>query len=71
MGQYNINPKVVERLKMGDWSFGHAGMHCGVGTEECPKTLHHHHDEFCMRPTRAELIAAGINPRYFRMKSRR
>jgi hypothetical protein len=26
---------------------GHAGQHHGIGTPECPHSLHHHHDERC------------------------
>lgn len=61
-----LNPLVVERLKSGDWSFGHDGFHNGNGTEECPFERHHHHDEFCMRPTIQELIAAEIPPKDFK-----
>jgi hypothetical protein len=60
----------VQRLERGDFSFGHAGRHHGVGTEDCPKELHHHHDEFCSLPTFKELKQAGINPNDFRAKSR-
>ncbi len=31
-----IDERVVKRLKMGDWSFGHAGRHHGNGTKDCP-----------------------------------
>lgn len=57
----------IERLKMGDWSFGHDG----IGTDECPKWPHHHHDIFCKLPTVDELQAAGINPNDFKARSRR
>lgn len=66
-----LNDHVVERLKMGDWSFGHAGRHHGNGSPGCPRELHHHHDEFCTTPTDAELRAAGIDPHDFRATSRR
>lgn len=66
-----VNPNVVRRLKMGDWSFGHSGRHHGIGTDDCPRELHHHHDEFCVLPTRAELLAAGVDPAHFKAKSRR
>lgn len=66
-----INERVVERLKSGDWSFGHAGKHHGKGTKDCPRRLHHHHDEFCLRPSNAELRAAGIEPKDFKSRSRR
>jgi hypothetical protein len=64
------DPLVVQRLQMGDWSFGHAGRHHGNGSEDCPRWLHHHHDEFCSRPTVLELMAAGINPNEFKVRSR-
>ena len=66
-----INESVVKRLKMGDWSFGHAGRHHGIGTKDCPRELHHHHDEFCSTPTNEELLAAGIDPKEFKARSRR
>lgn len=31
--------------------YGHAGRHHGVGTPDCPRDLHHHHDERCERPS--------------------
>lgn len=65
-----MNPLRIDRLKMGDWSFGHAGRHHGVGTEDCPRHLHHHHDEFCALPTIKELRTAGIDPNNFRARSR-
>jgi hypothetical protein len=65
-----IDPAVVERLKRGDWQFGHAGRHHGTGAPDCPRELHHHHDEFCSRPTMAELRAAGIDPADFKPRSR-
>lgn len=70
MLRYHGHNTRVERLKMGDWSFGHGGRHHGVGTQDCPKELHHHHDEFCSMPTIMELIEAGINPKIFKPKSR-
>jgi hypothetical protein len=30
--------------------YGHAGRHHGVGTPDCPRELHHHHDERCEPP---------------------
>lgn len=63
--------KRIERLKAGDWSFGHEGRHRGPGSEDCPRYMHHHHDAFCRWPTYAEVVAAGIDPREFRVASRR
>ena len=60
----------VYRLASGDWSFGHAGRHHGIGTQDCPMELHHHHDEFCSLPTVTELRQAGIDPKEFRVRSR-
>lgn len=65
------NPQVVKRLRMGDYSFGHAGRHHGNGSPGCPIELHHHHDEFCRLPTRNEVIAAGLDPKEFRVRSRK
>lgn len=68
----DVDWRVVARLKSGDWSFGHAGRHYGNGTEGCPReTEHHHHDEFCSRPTLLELRMAEINPNDFKPRSRR
>lgn len=66
-----LDPRVVTRLINGDWSFGCAGIHNGHGTKDCPRELHHHHDEFCNRPTNEELRAAGIDPKTFKPRSRR
>jgi hypothetical protein len=65
-----MNPLRIKRLKDGDWQFGHGGTHHGVGTEDCPKWLHHHHDEFCALPTDLELMTAGIDPKEFKVRSR-
>ena len=70
VNMWNVDPRVVERLRSGDWSFGHAGRHQGNGSPDCPRTLHHHHDEFCHLPTKAELITAGIDPKVFKARSR-
>jgi len=64
-----INSSVVNRLRVGDWSFGCDGTHVGRGVD-CPRGPHHHHDEFCRYPTRNELLAAGINPKTFKATSR-
>lgn len=34
-----------------DTQYGHAGRHHGIGTPDCPRELHHHHDERCERPS--------------------
>ena len=60
----------IEKLKRGDWQFGHAGRHRGTGAPDCPRDSHHHHDEFCDLPTDEELEAAGIDPETFRARSR-
>lgn len=31
--------------------YGHAGRHHGIGTPDCPRELHHHHDARCEAPT--------------------
>lgn len=64
------NPRVA-RLKNGDWSFGHDGMHQGsMGKKDCPREWHHHHDDFCRLPTLGELREAGIDPNDFKVRSR-
>ncbi len=60
----------ISRLKRGDWSFGCSGMHSGVGTEDCPKERHHHHDNFCKQPTIGELFDAELDPTEFKVRSR-
>lgn len=32
----------------GPIQFGHAGSHHGIGTKDCPRDTHHHHDERCV-----------------------
>lgn len=66
-----VDLRVVKKLKSGDWQFGCAGKHRGSGSEDCPRHPHHHHDEFCNRPTVHELNSAGINSRDFKPTSRR
>lgn len=60
----------VERLESGDYRFGCTVTHRGQGTSYCPLEPHHHHDVFCKTPTKAELEAAGIDPKAFRRKGR-
>jgi hypothetical protein len=60
----------IERLRRRDWSFGHGGEHIGIGTKDCPKKEHHHHDDFCELPTVEELEAAGIDPVAFKSRPR-
>jgi hypothetical protein len=36
--------------------YGHAGRHHGIGTPDCPRELHHHHDERCERPATVALV---------------
>jgi hypothetical protein len=58
------NPRML-RLLAGNYQFGHAGMHRGNGSENCPVTTHHHCDEFCKQPTFKELWEARIKPAEF------
>lgn len=37
---------------------GHDGTHCGIGTPECPRERHHHHDDRC-EPGLDWVIAGG------------
>jgi hypothetical protein len=50
----------IEALKQGRTDWGCQGRHHGNGTPECPRELHHHHDDFCRRPTAQEMTAAGV-----------
>jgi hypothetical protein len=45
--------------------YGHEGRHHGVGTPDCPRDLHHHHDERCERPgvTAARAAVAALRDR--------
>jgi hypothetical protein len=61
----------IERLKSGNYQFGHGGLHNGNGSVNCPRRLHHHCDEFCDYPGPTELIEAGLDPKTFRAQSRR
>jgi hypothetical protein len=35
--------------------YGHEGRHHGTGAPDCPRELHHHHDERCTPPGVGEL----------------
>lgn len=58
---------VGETVRMSDvWSpddqrsyyqWGHEGRHHGIGTPDCPRDLHHHHDERCDPPPIVRLLA--------------
>ena len=37
-------------IPAGTLQYGHKGQHHGTGEPECPKYLHHHHDERCTPP---------------------
>lgn len=64
------NPNVVNRLRQGNLQFGHAGRHRGDGSPDCPKHLHHHHDQFCRQPTVAEWLEAGYRYPFPQTQSR-
>jgi hypothetical protein len=38
--------------------YGHGGRHHGTGAPDCPRELHHHHDERCVSPLDARRQAA-------------
>lgn len=40
-----------ERAEPERTQWGCDGKHHGIGTPECPRELHDHHDEFCVKPT--------------------
>lgn len=50
----------IDALKRGRDQWGHGGRHRGNGAPDCPRTLHHHHDEFCMLPLPSECALAGV-----------
>lgn len=39
--------------------YGCGGQHHGIGTRECPRELHHHHDERCRMPMPDWVIVGG------------
>ena len=43
-----LGPVRLADVQMPQW--GHAGSHNGVGTADCPRALHHHHDARCKHP---------------------
>lgn len=50
----------IQRLSHGQSQWGHAGQHRGSGAPDCPRTMHHHHDDFCALPTWWECEMAGV-----------
>lgn len=51
----------IEALKRGRLQWGHDGRHHGrYGDPDCPRELHHHHDDYCELPTLGEVAAAGV-----------
>lgn len=53
--QQGWNEAITAAVKVAkDWckrlglQFGCEGQHHGIGTKECPKELHHHHDDRCV-----------------------
>jgi hypothetical protein len=51
----------IEALRRGRLQWGHGGFHHGNGAPDCPRGLHHHHDEFCDLPTPMEVRKAGVS----------
>lgn len=41
--------------------YGHEGRHHGIGTPDCPRDLHHHHDERCSPPDADEEIPVIVS----------
>lgn len=60
MAKFELDPRRIDALKRGEVQWGHQGRHNGVGTKECPKELHHHHDFRCKLPTPLELFTANV-----------
>ncbi len=42
--------------------YGHAGRHNGIGTPECPRMSHHHHDERCRFPIDWVVVGGESGP---------
>lgn len=70
MNDHDVRQARIDRLRRGNWQFGHDGRHHGNGSPECPLALHHHHDEFCSLPAPYELFEAGISLKEFHAASR-
>ena len=66
-----ISTSRIGRLKSGNYQFGHGSKHKGGGSKACPRSKHHHHDNFCDLPTPEELLEAGLDPIVFKVESRR
>jgi len=45
-----------------DGQYGHAGRHNGIGTPECPRISHHHHDERCRFPLDWVVVGGESGP---------
>lgn len=56
LGRVSLNSSLGGTRWMGG-SRGCCGMHRGIGTPECPRELHHHHDERCKKGL--DLVIAG------------
>lgn len=52
--------RIAEVEKLGRLQWGCAGEHRGNGTPDCPKFMHHHHDERCIPGLRNRLKAAEV-----------
>lgn len=54
------------------YQWGHDGRHRGRGTPDCPRELHHHHDERCDPPPIVKLLCflTGKPPRFGRWSRR-
>ena len=45
------------------YQWGHDGTHRGIGSSECPRERHHHHDERCQKPFDWVIVGGESGPR--------
>ena len=55
---------LTNSLRHANVQWGHGGRHHGTGTKECPRELHHHHDERCRFPIDWVIAGGESGPGY-------
>ena len=45
------------------YQWGHDGQHHGIGSPECPRELHHHHDDRCQKPFDWVIVGGESGPK--------
>ena len=58
LGEINI----IESVRMAGYQWGCDGRHHGIGTPECPRELHHHHDDKCKFPVGQVIVGCESGP---------